>query len=159
SNGTTVLCTATVAADGTWSCTPTQALPAGPASLTATQADQTGIASNASTAAAVTVPSGATNTPGTVGGTTAATLALTLGTSASFGAFTAGVDKTYTASTTANVISTAGDATLTFSDPGHLENGTFSLPDPLQVTLSKSSWTGPSSNEPVTVGFSQHIGA
>ena len=35
--------------------------------------------------------------------------------------------------TTANVISTALDATLTVSDPGHLMNGTFALPEPLQV--------------------------
>ena len=41
-----------------------------------------------------------------------ATLALTLGAPASFGAFAPGVTKTYTASTTATVISTAGDATL-----------------------------------------------
>ena len=42
-----------------------------------------------------------------------ATLSLTLGAPASFGAFTPGVAKDYTASTTANVISTAGDAALT----------------------------------------------
>jgi hypothetical protein len=57
------------------------------------------------------------------------------------------------------VISTAGDAALTSSDPGHLTNGTFSLPSPLEVTLSKSAWTAPVSNDPVTIGFKQHIGA
>src|SRR6185437_4765443 len=67
-NGSTAVCTATVAADGTWSCTPALALPAGPATLSATQADQTGIASLTSAPVAVTVPSGATSTPGTVGG-------------------------------------------------------------------------------------------
>ena len=36
-------------------------------------------------------------------------------------------------------------------------NGTFSLPEPLQVAFSKSSWTGPTSNEDVTVNFSQRI--
>ena len=40
---------------------------------------------------------------------------------------TPGVARNYTATTTANVISTAGDATLTVSDPGHLTNGTFAL--------------------------------
>src|SRR3954447_3763454 len=45
----------------------------------------------------------ATNTNGGVNGTVPATLALTLGTPATFGAFTPGVTKTYTASTTANV--------------------------------------------------------
>jgi hypothetical protein len=159
SNGNTVLCTATVAADGTWSCTPSTALPAGAATLTATQADQTGNPSAASAPVAVTVPAGATSTTGTVGGTTPATLALTLGAPASFGPFTPGVDKTYTASSTANVVSSAGDATLSVSDPGHLENGAFSLPDPLQVSLSKTSWTGPVSNDLVTIGFTQHVGA
>ncbi len=95
----------------------------------------------------------------TVGGTVPATLSLTLGPAASFGPFTPGVDKTYTAQTSANVISTAGDAALSVSDPGHLSNGAFSLADPLQVTFSKASWTAPVSNDPVLVGFSQHIGA
>ena len=39
-----------------------------------------------------------------------ATLSLTMGTPAAFGAFTPGLAKDYTATTTANVISTAGDA-------------------------------------------------
>ena len=52
---------------------------------------------------------------GTVGGTVPATLSLTLGAPASFGAFTPGVAKEYTASTTANVISSAGDAALSAS--------------------------------------------
>jgi hypothetical protein len=69
------------------------------------------------------------------------------------------VAKDYTASTTATVTSTAGDAALTYSDPGHLANGAFELPSPLQVTLSKSAWTGPTANEAVTVGFTQHIGS
>ena len=46
-----------------------------------------------------------------------ATLALTLGTPASFGPFTPGIAKTYESSTTANVISTAGDALLSVADP------------------------------------------
>ena len=71
-----------------------------------------------------------------------ATLALTLGAPATFGAFTPGVAKTYTASTTANVISTAGDATLSVADPsatatGHLVNGAFSLPQPLQAAATQ----------------------
>ena len=43
---------------------------------------------------------GASEEPGTVGGTVPATLALTLGAPASFGAFTPGVAREYTASTT-----------------------------------------------------------
>ena len=41
--------------------------------------------------------------------------------------------------TTANVISTAGDAALSVREPGHLINGTFALPSPLEVSLSKAS--------------------
>ena len=79
-------------------------------------------------------------TQGGASGTVPATLALTL-TAASFGPFTPGVAKDYDASATANVISTAGDATLSVADPsstatGKLVNGTFSLPQPLQVKAS-----------------------
>ena len=51
------------------------------------------------------VPNGPTETPvlGDVGGTVPATLALTLGTAASFGAFTPGIARSYTATTTGNV--------------------------------------------------------
>ena len=101
----------------------------------------------------------AATTTGDVGGSVPATLSLTLGAPASFGAFTPGVDHDYTASTTANVVSTAGDATLSVSDPGHLSNGAFSLPSPLQVSFSKASWTAPVANDPVTIAFAQHIGA
>ena len=79
---------------------------------------------------------------GGAGGSVPATLALTLGAPASFGPFTPGVDREYTASTTANVISTAGDATLSVSDPCCLTNGAFSLPEPIQVSFSKSTWDG-----------------
>ena len=75
-----------------------------------------------------------------VGGTVPATLALTLGAPASFGAFTPGVAREYyCATTTATVVSTAGDATLTVVRPvarrntGKLVNGAFALPQTLQV--------------------------
>jgi hypothetical protein len=102
--------------------------------------------------------------PGTVGGTVPATLALTLGAPASFGPFTPGVTKSYTASMTASVISTAGDAALTISDPssnapGHLVNGAFSLPQPLQGLGTVKTWTGPTSNESVPITFTQQINA
>jgi len=122
---------------------------------------------------------------GEVGGVVPATLALTLGSpTATFGAFTPGVTKTYTASTTATVISTAGDATLSVSDPssvatGHLVNGTFSLPSALTAKAASAGGTGgafapvggsaspttlltyaaPKSNDAVTVSFEQAIGA
>jgi hypothetical protein len=118
--------------------------------------------------------------PGSVGGTVPATLALTLGPPASFGAFVPGVSQDYFASTTATVTSTAGDATLTVADPsstatGHLVNGGFSLPQPLQASGSAEgpytpvggasapttlrAWDGPTSNELSTVSFKQSIGA
>ena len=100
-----------------------------------------------------------TNSDGITGGTVPATLSLSMGAAASFGAFLPGVSKTYTASTIADVTSTAGDAALTVSDPGALTNGAFSLPEALQVQFSKSAWTGPVSDDTVAVDFSQHIGA
>ena len=106
------------------------------------------------------------------------------GTPATFGAFTPGVARDYTASTTANVISTAGDALLSVADPsstatGRLVNGTFSLPTALQARAASPAGTGgalanvggsaaptpllsysnPISNDPVTVTFQQRIGA
>jgi hypothetical protein len=100
-----------------------------------------------------------TDTPGTVGGSVPATLSLTLGAPATFGAFTPGVAKDYTASTPATVTSTAGDAALTVSHPSHLVNGAFALPEALQVSFSKATWTAPAANDPVTIAFKQHIGA
>jgi len=45
------------------------------------------------------------------------------------------------------------------SDPGHLRNGSFSLPEPLQVAFSKSAWTAPVSNDKVDIAFKQLIKA
>ena len=101
-------------------------------------------------------PNAAEFASGTVGGTVPATLSLSVA-PASFGAFTPGVTQDYTATTTATVTSTAGDATLSVSDPGHLANGAFSLPEPLRVGLGKSAWTAPTSSEAVAVTFQQRI--
>jgi hypothetical protein len=114
----------------------------------------------------------------TPGGTVPATLSLTLGAPASFGPFTPGVAKDYTASSSANVISTAGDATLSVADPattntGKLVNGAFALPQVLQAGTGTAfapvggsaapttlkTWSGPTSNEAVTINFKQSIGA
>ncbi len=114
--------------------------------------------------AVFTVGAGATHfsigatAPGTVGGTVPATLSLTLGPPASFGAFTAGVAKEYTAQTTANVTSTAGDAALSVSS-ARLANGAFSLAQPVVVTPEKAAWTGPVSNDAFAIVFKQAIGA
>ena len=93
-----------------------------------------------------------------VGGTVPATLALTLGAPVSFGAFTPGVAKDYTASTTATVTSTAGDAALSASTV-RLANGAFSLAQPVVVTPAKTAWNGPVSNDVVAIAFKQAIGA
>ena len=94
-----------------------------------------------------------------VSGNVPATLSLTLGGPASFGAFAPGVAKTYNATTTANVISTAGDAALSVSGPNHLTNGAFTMPQAFTVDVSKSTWSAPVSNDPVTIGFHQPIAA
>jgi hypothetical protein len=122
---------------------------------------------------------------GGAGGTVSSTLALTTGTAAAFAPFTPGVAKDYQSSTTANVISTAGDATLSVADAatsntGHLVNGAFALPSALQAKATSPAGTGgaaladvgssasptslltysgPTSNDTVTLAFQQHIGA
>jgi hypothetical protein len=111
----------------------------------------------------------------TVGGSVPATLALNLTGPASFGAFTPGLGKDYYASTTANVISTAGTATLVVDDPstvakGHLVNGAFTLPQPLlaagstdgtysELPATLKTYGGPVSNDPASVSFKQTIGS
>ena len=110
-----------------------------------------------------------------VGGTVPPTLSLTLGT-ASFGVFTPGSARDYTATLTTDVVSTAGDAALSVADPsttstGHLVNGAFALPRPLEVgtppaplhadgtPLSVHSYAGPVSHDRSTVTLKQSIGA
>jgi hypothetical protein len=117
-----------------------------------------------------------TSTTGDVGGTVPPTLALSLGAPASFGAFTPGHAGDYDASTTAAVTSTAGDAQLSVADtsttaPGHLVNGAFALPSPVQAAvdgplaavsampLALRAWSAPVSNDALTVRLRQHIGS
>ena len=77
------------------------------------------------------------------------------------------------------MISTAGDAALTVADPssvntGHLVNGAFALPQPLQVKAHTATnpggalaglpatvltWAAPASNDAVTVDFAQRVNA
>jgi X-Pro dipeptidyl-peptidase len=124
----------------------------------------------------------AASAPGDVSGSVPATLSLTLGQPAAFGIFTPGVTATYMASSSATVTSTAGDALLSVSDPssvgtGHLVNGAFVLPQPLQARGKKAgttgtafnnvgssasplnllTWNAPVSNDAVTLEFSQLI--
>jgi hypothetical protein len=104
-------------------------------------------------------PGWATYADGSAGGTVPATLSLTLGGPASFGAFTPGLGKEYTAQTTANVISTAGDAALTASGPVFLKNGAFTLAQPVGIEIAPSAWSAPVSNGPAAITFRQAIGA
>jgi hypothetical protein len=126
----------------------------------------------------------ATGADGGVTGTVPATLSLTLGVPAAFAPFQAGVARDYFAGMTADVLSTAGDATLSVADPssnatGHLVNGAFSLPQPLQAKATSPAGTGsdyaavggsanptrllgysaPVSHDPVAISFKQSIGA
>ena len=119
-----------------------------------------------------------------VGGTVPPTLSLSLGTLPTFGAFTPGLAKDYFASTSANVVSTAGHATLSVLDPssiatGRLVNGAFRLPQPLLARARNATNTGtayndvgssasplslltydaPVSNDAVSLEFKQSIGA
>jgi hypothetical protein len=113
---------------------------------------------------------------GTVGGTVPATLSLTLGAPAMFSPFIPGTAADYFATTTANVISTAGDAALSVADPssnatGRLVNGSFALTERLQAGVGGTyapvggssnpttikTWNAPTSNEGVTIGFKQSI--
>jgi hypothetical protein len=125
----------------------------------------------------------ATNVGGSVGGSVSPTLALTLGVPATFAPFTPGVDGTYSAGTTATVVSTAGDAALSVADPssvntGKLMNGTFTLAQALQAQATSPGGTGsafapvggsvnpttlltyaaPKSNDVVAIAFKQVIG-
>jgi hypothetical protein len=95
---------------------------------------------------------------GTVGGTVPPTLSLTLGGPVTFGTFVPGVARDYVASTSANVTSTAGDATLSVSGD-RLRNGAFELAQPLQTQITPAAWSGPVSNAPVAIRFTQSIGA
>ncbi len=128
--------------------------PIGPTTVTCSATDLAGRTSSASFVVDVAPP----ERPLTVGGTVPATLSLTLGPPASFGAFTAGVARDYSAQTTASVTSTAGDAALSVST-ARLANGAFTLASPVMVAPEKSTWTGPVSNDAFAIRFTQPIGA
>ena len=102
---------------------------------------------------------------GNVSGNVPATLSLTLGTPATFGAFQPGVARDYTASTTAQVVSSAGDATLSVADPsstntGHLVNGSFFLPQKLQVNANDGAFAplGGSASPTNLLSFNTPVG-
>jgi len=92
------------------------------------------------------------------------------------------VANTYTAGTTANVLSSGGDATLSVADtnaqaPGHLVNGTFVMPQALKARATNAAnpnttfanlagtpltlltYPGPIANDAVSLQFQQAIGS
>ncbi len=101
----------------------------------------------------------------------------------SFGSFLPGVARDYTTSLAATATSTGASSTLTVLDPngaapGHLVNGSFSLPQALQARAASAtgagsaafapisespltilSWAAPMSIEPVTISLRQTIAA
>ncbi len=117
----------------------------------------------------------------TVGGDVPATLNLAIPNQpGSFGTFQPLITKLYETAIAASVTSTAGDGTLTVTDtsatsPGYLVNGTFALPQALQVRARNLAnpaaayqpmsatpttlvtYTGPVNQDQVTVGFAQQI--
>ncbi|MBE2315084.1 hypothetical protein DVA67_003810 [Solirubrobacter sp. CPCC 204708] len=128
------------------------------------------------------VPRVSSSTTGDVTGSVAPALSLSVGTAAAFEPFVPGVPQDYVASSTAKVLSTAGEAALSVVDagavaPGHLVNGTFVLPQPLQARALNALNTGtpfgtvsgapltlltygaPVSNDEVTLEFKQPIAA
>ena len=84
-----------------------------------------------------------------------------------------GVAKDYFATTNATVTSTAGDAALSVADPsatntGKLVNGSFALRQTLQagtggtyapIPTTVKTYSGPVSNDTVSIGFKQSIEA
>ena len=118
-----------------------------------------------------------TSVPGDVSGTVPATLSLTVTPASTFGNFTPGLARDYDTSLGAGVISTAGDATLSVLDPstnatGRLVNGAFSLAQPVTTRIAPAafaplsgtpltlkSYTGPISNDQLTIDFRQSIGS
>src|SRR4051812_26843956 len=122
---------------------------AGPHVFTVTAHDNAGNASNASANYNVVEADN-----GNVGGTTPATLDLTLGAPTAFAPFTPGVDKDYTTTLAARIVSSANDATLSVADPstsqtGHLVNGDYFLSRALEAAAAKANAPAPTSTTPI----------
>ena len=120
--------------------------------------------------------------PSDVTGTVPATLSLSVGGPATFGAFTPGLPRDYSTTLSANVVSTGADAALSVSDPatataGKLVNGSHVMAQPLQLNATSAAGTGgplaalgaaplpllaysgPVSNDQVTVNLKQAVGS
>jgi hypothetical protein len=124
-----------------------------------------------------------TNTDTNVSADVPFTLALSLGTPATFEKFIPAIDKDYTASTTAIAVATSGNAALSVADPspantGKLVNDDYALASTLQAKASSATGVGgdyadvggtaaptPLLNYPravndaaITLDFKQHVG-
>ena len=122
----------------------------------------------------------------TVGGDVPSVLQLSVSPATSFGTFVPNLTQAYTTALSASALATTANAKLSVSDPsstapGHLVNGTFSLPsalgaralalgDPTSTPyaslpetagapLELKSWSSPIAATPLTLGFRQQIGA
>ena len=144
-----------------------------------TPTDGTGISDHDPPLATFEAIGASTSVPGEISGTVPPTLALSLGSPATLGPFVPGVAADYTGTMTAQVTSTADDATLSVLDPsanapGRLVNGAYALQQPLQANantrafaplrtdngpLTLLTFADPVSAHTVTVGFKQAIGA
>lgn len=127
---------------------------------------------------------GSTTATGNISATVGSILALSMAPSASLGSVAPGVARDYTASLAATVTSTQGNATLSVADAsgtstGHLVNGDYVLPAPLQAQATNAAhptsafapvtgadnplalltYNDPVSSDTVTVGFKQSVGA
>jgi hypothetical protein len=121
-----------------------------------------------------------TDTPQDVMATVPTLLKLTVSPSTTLGSIVPGVAHDYTASASAEITSTAGNAALTVSDlssnaPGRLVNGTYALASPVEALATNAtqtsaafsavgaspvtllSYAAPVSSDPVTVGIRQHV--
>jgi sugar phosphate isomerase/epimerase len=121
----------------------------------------------------------------TVGGDVPSLLNLQLSTpAASFGTFVPTIARAYETALSATVTTTTGNAALSVSDPGtsapgHLVNGAFALPQPLNVRAGNAAspnaafvplaeaigqptqllgYSAPTTSDVVTLGFRQNIG-
>ncbi len=141
--------------------------------------------SDAAAGASPTSVSVSPTVPASPVATVASVLGLSIGSStASFGTFTPGLAATYTTSVSADVVSTAAQATLSAYDAsptstGYLVHGAYALASPLNVEatdpsqpassfaplgsaaspLTLLSYSAPISHDPVTISFQQAIGA
>ena len=87
----------------------------------------------------------AVETPVEIGGTVPTVLALNVAGAASLGTFLPGVTNDYTSSVSATVTTTAATAALSVHDPstnspGHLVNGSYVMPQPLQVNVATGAF-------------------